>query len=356
MVGARGISPVRTRLQALRDGDVTLARRLSQAPTLLWLSASDAALRTLAWGGAAAGAAVAGALPPRKCTRGRGLPVRTVGVFPPATAPFAIGCAWVCACCGRGSPPHPPHNAQACMLSLDFGCELTYPWDTVLLEAGALIALLPCGPSWAARGVPDPVHAFAFRLLLWRLMIGFGKIKFTGTNANDRLYIKTFCINMSVLLRKRGRRRVARLLRGLCAARRPVCTPGGYAMAELPPWFHVGALRGMWVSELVVPFLFFVPGPLRVLGGCATAGLMAGIAWSGNYGYFNVLTTVLCIPLLDHASTLLAASGVYGGDAAAGAWWSCWSQGSALVTAFLACVRAYAYAFPVALAPRSIYA
>jgi hypothetical protein len=92
--------------------DMSAVRRFLQAPTLLWATPCDAMLRALAWGGAATGAAVA------------------AGLFPPALAPIGIAVAW------------------CCMLSLDFACELTFPWDTLLLEAGALTSLLPLGSSW----------------------------------------------------------------------------------------------------------------------------------------------------------------------------------------------------------------
>ena len=58
------------------------------------------------------------------------------------------------------------------------------------------------------------------------------------------------------------------------------------------------------VVEVVVPWLLLLPGPLPApaLGAAgAIALLQIGIAATGNYGFFNALTLVLCLPLLDDA-------------------------------------------------------
>jgi hypothetical protein len=34
--------------------------------------------------------------------------------------------------------------------------------------------------------------------------------------------------------------------------------------------------------------------------------MLRAMQLSGNYGYFNVLTSVLCIPTLDHTATLVS--------------------------------------------------
>src|SRR3972149_11834655 len=58
----------------------------------------------------------------------------------------------------------------------------------------------------------------------------------------------------------------------------------------------------MYVVELVLPLLIFVPARLRVLRWLAFMGL-AGfellIAATGNYGFFSLLTIGLCLLLVD---------------------------------------------------------
>jgi len=163
-----------------------------------------------------------------------------------------------------------------------------YPWDSLLIESTALGALLPQLHSlWhspAAQTAPLPLVAFAFRLLLVRLLVGFGKLKFTGTTRFDALYIKTFLVIQ------------------------PLLSPlGWYAFALAPDWVWRMSLSVMWFIEMPLPLAAFLPGLPRLIAAGGIASLMAGIQATGNFGYFNLLTAVLCIPLLDATSTLLPA-------------------------------------------------
>jgi hypothetical protein len=86
---------------------------------------------------------------------------------------------------------------------------------TAAAAAGPLLA----GPSVAALAVPNPLHAFMFRYLLVRVLLGFGKMKFTGSSWRDRTYIKTFLMNQ------------------------PIVSPLGFiANRLLPDWFWVFSL------------------------------------------------------------------------------------------------------------------
>src|SRR5205823_2968603 len=61
---------------------------------------------------------------------------------------------------------------------------------------------------------------------------------------------------------------------------------------------------GMFAIELGVPWLVLAPPRFRRLRLAACALLVLGqlgIAGTGNYGFFNLLSIVLCVPLLDDA-------------------------------------------------------
>ena len=62
--------------------------------------------------------------------------------------------------------------------------------------------------------------------------------------------------------------------------------------------FHSPALAGFAVISHWVPFLFFAPRRLRFLGAGIVAAHQLIIAATGNYGFFNLLTLALCVPLL----------------------------------------------------------
>jgi hypothetical protein len=68
----------------------------------------------------------------------------------------------------------------------------------------------------------------------------------------------------------------------------------------LPDWFQALCCALMFAVEFGAPILMWVP---RAWARRAAAGsimaLMLLIALTGNYGFFNLLTIVLCLPLLD---------------------------------------------------------
>jgi len=57
----------------------------------------------------------------------------------------------------------------------------------------------------------------------------------------------------------------------------------------------------MFAVELVLPFCIVLGRRARLIAFCGLVGLQLGIAATGNYGFFNLLAVVLCLPLLDDA-------------------------------------------------------
>lgn len=76
---------------------------------------------------------------------------------------------------------------------------------------------------------------------------------------------------------------------------------------QLPDAVDHVLVGGMFVVELVLPWFIFGGRCLRAIAAAGTTLLMAGVAATGNYGTFNVLTAVLCIPLLDDGVCAAAA-------------------------------------------------
>lgn len=248
VAGSRGTTPVARALAAVRR-DHPSWRRFVHQPTLLWLSSSDVMLRALVGAGLLGAAAVVAGGP---------------------WTPWALLACWVC------------------WVSLDAAMDLLYPWDCLLSEAGLLAVFLPATqllPQVAAVAAPAPVLVFAYQLLLARLLVGFGKIKFVGATRQDRGYLREFLINQPM--------------------------PNKVAwLAHRAPSAVLGAgLAVLFVAELVLPFLAFLPGWPRLVAAAGIVLLMAGIQLTSNFGYFNVLTMVLCVTLLDARTTLLDVSG-----------------------------------------------
>jgi hypothetical protein len=73
-------------------------------------------------------------------------------------------------------------------------------------------------------------------------------------------------------------------------------------MHQLPASVHFWSAAGMFVVEVAVPWLIFAPPRfvrLRAVAAAILIALQLGIAATGNYGFFNLLATVLYLALLD---------------------------------------------------------
>ena len=245
LVGERGIMPAERFLEWAGSIYGPEARR--QLPTLFWFGASDGALRLAAWGGAALAMLL------------------VVGIAP---LPVLI-LLW------------------ALYLSLSVAGQdfLSFQWDALLLETGLLALLwapatLRLGPG---ERRPPELARLLLVFLLFKLMFLSGATK---------------------------------LLSGDTTWRVGAALDFHFETQPLPPWTawyahrlpagvrHALTLFTLAV-EVAVPWLLLLPGRLRAfrLGAIGVIALLQlGIAATGNYGFFNLLTLVLCLPLIDDAA------------------------------------------------------
>ncbi|XP_018416251.1 PREDICTED: lipase maturation factor 2 [Nanorana parkeri] len=159
---------------------------------------------------------------------------------------------------------------------------LYFQWDSLLLEAGFLTILV--APLRALRSktnawsTHDGITFLLIRWLLFRLMFASGIVKLTsrcptwwGLTALTYHY-ETQCIP----------------------------TPAAWFAHQLPVWLQKVSVVATYVIEIGVPWLFFLPSRrLRLFSFYSQALLQVLIIITGNYNFFNLLTLVLCISLLD---------------------------------------------------------
>ena len=166
--------------------------------------------------------------------------------------------------------------------------DLSYPWDCLLFEAGWLALFLPAPQfiygNFLVLEKPSLLLSFLFRWLLFRVMFGFGKLKFVGHTSRDNGYIKGFLIYQ------------------------PIPSIFGWLGEKLPILFHKFALMGMFFIEIIAPFLLLCfpisnTFPFRPIAAGSFIALMIGIQICGNFGHFNVLTIGLSIPFLFETTT-----------------------------------------------------
>jgi hypothetical protein len=229
------------RLAKFRE-DFPTWKRFVYFPTLFWLSSSNAMLRFVACLGIASAAMV---------------------VYGGPYSNYALIVCYVC------------------YVSLDLPMGLIFPWDSLLFEATVLSLFLPpthALPHLATVTPPSPFLAWAFRLLFFRLMFGFGKQKFLGSRPKDSAYLRGFLIYQ------------------------PLLSPAGWFAHKAPLPILKASVFFMFLVEIPAPFFVFFPGVLSVIAAVSTAALMLGIQVTGNFGYFSIATIVLCIPLLDNVT------------------------------------------------------
>ena len=261
LYGERGILPIREYLDALRAVVPAHARvertsarppatgaleRARLVPTLFWLDASDATLV-------------------RACLAGQvcaGLLI--LGIAPRATS-FAL---WA--------------------LYLSFvstGREfLAFQWDALLLETGLAAAIVaPSGRRDRAHGPGHPRESppwtavALMRGLVFRLYFESGLCKLASRDPTWR-----DCTACSYHY-----------------TTQPLPTRLGWSAHQLPPRLQRLSTFAALALELGAPFLAFAPRRVRRAGFVALTGLQALIAATGNYGFFNLLTIVDSLWMLD---------------------------------------------------------
>jgi len=219
--------------------------RFRLLPTLCWLGAGDAFLRTLSL----AGIALAGLL--------------IAGILPAVVVPLL----WV-------------DYLSLTVVAREF---FSFQWDALLLETGVLaMAVTPFVVRERRRSPVDPprVGVWLMWWLVFRLMLGSGLVKLTSGDPTWR---------------------------GLTALAfhyetQPIPTPVAWYAHQLPMWLQRGSTAAVLAIELVAPFLILGPRRLRLVTAVLFVGLQAVIALTGNYAFFNLLSASLCVFLLDDES------------------------------------------------------
>lgn len=160
---------------------------------------------------------------------------------------------------------------------------LSFQWDVLLLEVGFLAIFFAHRKIFdlprKALAYPEPslIVLWFLRILLFKLMISSGCVKLLSGDVNwqnfDALHYHYWT--------------------------QPLPTPLGWLAAQLPDWFQRFSVAAMFFIELIVPFFIFMPKLFRLAAAAFICFLQILILLTGNYTFFNLLTILLCIVLLD---------------------------------------------------------
>lgn len=240
LVGRRGILPIREHLESIGSG--VGAIRFVAMPTLSWLNASDAFLHVQCGLGVLCGLLV----------------LAGVGQ---AIALFLLWLLYL----------------SVSTAGQDF---MQFQWDILLTEAGFLaiwFAPLKLLPSRCVASEPSRLILFLLRFLCFKLMFQSGLVKLLS---QDETWWNLTALKYHF-------------------ETQPLPNWVAYYVQHLPMAFHKLQALVTFGIELLLPFLIFTFRRLRILACLAMIGLQLMIMLTGNYGFFNVLSIVLCIPLLD---------------------------------------------------------
>jgi len=165
-------------------------------------------------------------------------------------------------------------------ISVTCGVFFNFQWDALLLEAGFLACFfVPF--QWVHRIHPEEepsrLMIWLFRWLLFRLMFASGAVKLLS---GDPTWWDLTALTHHY-------------------ETQPLPTWIAWYAHQLPVLFHQLSIVGIFFIEMGVSFLIFTTRRLRLFACGAFCFVMVVIAVTGNYCFFNILTVVLCILLLD---------------------------------------------------------
>lgn len=242
LIGSQGILPIAPFLDAVRQNYG--AERYWLLPTLAWLNASDASLHVLCAGGALLSLLLIAGVAQR----------------------VVLALLWI----------------DYLSLAVAGQTFLNFQWDALLLEAG-LVAIL-FAPRWqflprpSREQPPSLVSVWLVRWLAFRIMFLSGLVKLTF---DDPTWWKWQALDFHYFTQ-------------------PIPTWTSWWMHAMPHWWGVASMTFMWWAELVAPFGIFMPWRrARRIAFWSIVGLQILIMATGNYGFFNLLTIVLCIPIVN---------------------------------------------------------
>ena len=241
LFGADGIAPIASMIaSSQRAGHSVLDH-----PTLLWFGSGDAAITAVWISGIVASVAL------------------TIGVVPRLAALYC----WV---------------AYLSFVSVGWPF-MSFQWDVLLLEATFLAVFLTpwtLWDRWSTHPDPNKLARWALLFLLFRLMFRSAWVKLAS---GDAAWADLTALSYHYWTQ-------------------PLPTSLAWYADRLPAWFQKLSCLLMFVIEFGASFLLLVPRAWpRRLGALAIAFLMVLIAATGNYGFFNLLTVLLCLMALDDA-------------------------------------------------------
>jgi lipase maturation factor 1 len=259
LVGSSGLSPVNQFLPAVRTQLGPAAYTV--LPTLCWFGSSDAFLHFL-------------------CGSGVLCSLLLIFGIAPAVSLVALFLSYL----------------SLTIAGQDF---YSFQWDVLLLETGFLsiffapwrlwprnLRLWTRSPPTATASPISKAGLFLLKFLLFKLMLMSGVVKLTS--GDDSWGWMNHSLHWSALTAL-----------DYHYWSQPLPTVFAWWADKTPEWFKHFSVAFCLVVEIIVPFFIWAPRRLRLIAAGLLIFLQLGIAITGNYCFFNLLTIALCLLLID---------------------------------------------------------
>ena len=240
LVGRHGLLPAHGALAAIAQAVGGRLHGFAEAPSLFWISDSDALMFGAGWVGVALSLTV---------LAGYANALMLLALFALQVSLLPVG-----------------------QIFYGFG------WELQLCETGFLcIFLVPLldGRPFPRRP-PSPIVMWLLRWLIVRIMLGAGLIKLRG----DPCWRDLTCLDYHF-------------------ATQPIPNPLSPLFHALPPVAHKLGVLFNHVAELAAPFCVFGPRRVRHAGAAVMAALQVILICSGNLAFLNWLTLIPIIACCD---------------------------------------------------------
>ena len=155
---------------------------------------------------------------------------------------------------------------------------MSFQWDALLLEMSFLFFLYFFLSQDDDLG---KLNIWLFRILVFKLMLMSGLVKLLS---GDKVWWDLSALEYHYYTQ-------------------PLPNFIAFLVHQLPGWFHKLSCIIMFVVELIFPFFIFAGRRLREIAAWAFIVLQVIIFLTGNYGFFNLLTIVLCFSLFSFSET-----------------------------------------------------
>ncbi len=240
LVGSHGILPVAEFLTAIKQNYGI--ERLWILPTVFWFNASDISLHVV-------------------CALGVIFSLFVMAGILPAWSLFILWALYL----------------SILTIGRDF---LSFQWDILLLEVGLLAVFFAPWKIFSFRPTdekPSWLALWLLRIVLFKLMFQSGLVKLLS---HDLAWINLTALTYHYFTQ-------------------PIPNPLSWSVHHWPLWAHKVSCGIMFFVELFVPFLIFCGRWGRLTAAVCISSLMVVVIFTGNYCFFNLLTILLCLLLLD---------------------------------------------------------